>query len=50
MQLNRVVLPAPFGPIRPQIAPRATAKLTSCNGVTPPKRIVTPSTASSAAS
>ena len=26
MQLNSVVLPAPFGPIRPQIAPRATSK------------------------
>ena len=48
MQLNSVVLPAPFGPIRPQIAPRATLKLTSCRAVTPPKRIVTPSTASRA--
>ena len=26
MQLKSVVLPAPFGPIKPQIAPRATSK------------------------
>ena len=29
MQLKSVVLPAPFGPIRPQIAPRVTSKETS---------------------
>ena len=50
MQLNSVVLPAPFGPISPQMAPLATSKLTSSSAVTPPKRIVTPSTASSAES
>jgi hypothetical protein len=44
MQLKSVVLPAPFGPIRPQIAPRATSKETSRSAVTPPNRIVTPST------
>ena len=27
MQLKSEVLPAPFGPIRPQICPRATSKL-----------------------
>ena len=49
MQLNSVVLPAPFGPIRPQIWPRGDHEETpSCNAVTPPKRMVTPSTASSA--
>src|SRR5271166_84668 len=48
MQLNRVVLPAPFGPISPQMAPLETSKLTSSSAVTPPNRIVTPSTASSA--
>ena len=48
MQLKSVVLPAPLGPIRPQIAPGATSKLTSSRAVTPPKRIETPSTASSA--
>ena len=44
MQLNSVVLPAPFGPIRPQIAPGATLNVTSSRAVTPPKRIETPST------
>src|ERR1700734_3389409 len=48
MQLKSVVLPAPFGPIRPQIAPRGTSKETSSSAVTPPKRIVTPWTASRA--
>ncbi len=28
MTSNRVVLPAPFGPMRPQTAPSATARLT----------------------
>ena len=42
MQLKSVVLPAPFGPIRPQIAPRATSKDTSSSAVTPPNRIVSP--------
>ena len=48
MQLKSVVLPAPFGPIRPQIAPWATSKDTSWRAVTPPNRIVTPSTTSRA--
>ena len=42
MQLKRVVLPAPFGPIKPQIAPRPTSKETSSSAVTPPNRIVSP--------
>ena len=46
MQLKSVVLPAPFGPIRPQMAPAATSKETSCSAVTPPNRIVNPLTAS----
>src|SRR6516165_5472511 len=50
MQLNSVVLPAPFGPISPQMAPQATSKLTFSSAVTPPKRIETPSTARSPAS
>src|SRR5574340_1434470 len=48
MQLKSVVLPAPFGPMSPQIAPGATEKLTSSSAVTPPKRIVRPATRSSA--
>ena len=48
MQLNSVVLPAPFGPIRPQIAPGATLNVTFSRAVTPPKRIDTPSTDSNA--
>ena len=48
MQLKSVVLPAPFGPIKPQIAPWATSKDTSWSAVTPPNRIVTPSTTSRA--
>src|SRR5580692_8836358 len=38
MQLSSVVLPAPFGPMRPCTAPSATAKLTPDNACTPPKR------------
>src|ERR1700735_494793 len=48
MQLKSVVLPVPLGPIKPQIAPRATSKETSSSAVTPPNRIVTPRTASRA--
>src|SRR3954469_17412799 len=33
-----VVLPAPFGPIRPVIAPSSTARLTSLTAMWPPKR------------
>jgi len=39
--LKRVVLPAPFGPMRPQISPSATVALNSSSAVTPPKRMVT---------
>src|ERR1700722_697432 len=48
MQLKSVVLPAPLGPIKPQIAPRSTSKETPSSAVTPPNRIVTPWTASRA--
>ncbi len=34
----RVVLPAPFGPMRPTISPRWTSKETSSTAVTPPYR------------
>ena len=32
----KVVLPAPFGPIRPRISPGKTSKLTSSLAITPP--------------
>ena len=36
-----VVLPAPFGPMSPQIVPRATVNATESSAVIPPKRTVT---------
>src|SRR5215207_6797842 len=41
MTLKHVVLPAPFGPIRPRISPRLMEKWTSLSATTPPKRSVT---------
>ena len=41
--LKNVVLPAPFGPIRPQV-PSTNETVMSSSGVTPPKRTVRPST------
>src|SRR6266850_6607786 len=38
MQLRRLVLPAPFGPMMALKAPGWTEKLTSWRAVTPPKR------------
>src|SRR3569833_2092939 len=38
MTLNAVVLPAPFGPIRPKIVCGCTSKLTSSSATMPPKR------------
>src|SRR5689334_15734559 len=46
MALKQVVLPAPFGPIRPKISPLRRLKLTSLRATTPPKRSVTLSTSS----
>src|SRR5450631_4455414 len=37
MALNRVVLPAPFGPMRPVVFPRATEKLALSSACRPPK-------------
>ena len=48
MQLNSVVLPAPFGPITPSTSPPATPSETLSSAVIPPKRTVTPCTASAA--
>src|SRR5919206_64420 len=47
MTLKHVVLPAPFGPIRPRISPLYRLKLTSLSATTPPNRSVTWSTSSS---
>src|SRR5579859_706807 len=44
MMLKSVVLPAPFGPMRPTISSWATARSTSCTARSPPKRLETPST------
>ena len=41
MQLNSVVLPEPFGPIRPQIWPSDTVNETWSSAVSPPKRTTT---------
>ena len=43
--LNRVVLPAPFGPITPWIWPGATSSVMPSSTVRPPKRLVSASTA-----
>ena len=45
---NNVVLPAPFGPIRPQIWPGGTSKATPSKAVIPPKRTVISSRARAA--
>ena len=42
--LNRVVLPAPLGPISPVTVPGCTARLTSLRAETPPKRTATSET------
>ena len=39
-QLNSVVFPEPFGPIKPTISPACTAKLTPFTAATPPKCFV----------
>src|SRR6218665_2053126 len=44
MQLRVVDLPAPFGPIRAWIEPWATAMSSPPTAVSPPKRMVSPST------
>src|SRR3954447_1089697 len=46
--LKQVVLPAPFGPIRPRISPGRMSNDTSSSATTPPNRIVTLRRASSA--
>ena len=48
--LKMVLLPDPFGPMRPRISPFATSKDTSFTAVKPPKRFVSPATESIATS
>ena len=48
MQLNSVVLPAPFGPITATIAPRGISSDTSRSACTPPNAMLTPRARSSA--
>ncbi len=40
MQLKHVVLPEPFGPMRPRISPSRTSKETALSAMNPPKRFV----------
>src|SRR5262245_47553328 len=44
--LKIVLLPDPFGPIRPRISPFSTENDTSLTAVKPPNRLVKPRTAS----
>src|SRR4051794_19530341 len=46
MQLNAVVLPAPFGPIRPTISHSLTTRFRPSIAVRPPKRMVRSRTSS----
>src|SRR3954469_18234075 len=48
MTLNAVVLPAPFGPMRPAISASSTVSDSSSSARMPPKRRLTLSTSSSA--
>src|SRR5580698_7959811 len=41
-QLNKVVLPAPFGPTSPTLSPGATSKVMVCTAWIPPKDLQTP--------
>src|ERR1700677_1463102 len=41
-QLNRVVLPAPFGPTSPTLSPGATSKVMAYTACMPPKDLHTP--------
>src|ERR1700680_4463333 len=46
--LKIVLLPEPFGPIRPRISPRSTLNDTLLTAVKPPNRFTRPSTTSTA--
>src|SRR5437870_206943 len=47
MRLNRVVFPAPFGPMSPVIWPCSMLQCTWCSASSPPKRFVTSRTSRS---
>src|SRR4051795_2826399 len=47
-RLKIVLLPEPFGPIRPRISPRSTLNDTLLTAVKPPNRFISPSTTSTA--
>src|SRR4051794_37703611 len=49
MQLNSVVLPEPFGPMKPQISPGPTWKETPLSAASAPKRTVMPRASSKGA-
>src|ERR1700722_10985402 len=46
--LKIVLLPEPFGPIRPRISPRSTLNDTLLTALKPPNRLTRPSTTSTA--
>jgi hypothetical protein len=46
IKLKIVLLPDPFGPMRPRISPSTTSKLTRLTATNPPNRLVRPLTAS----
>ena len=46
--LKIVLLPDPFGPIRPRISPCSTRNETLLTAVKPPKRLISPATSSTA--
>ena len=50
IRLNKVLLPAPLGPIRPRISPRPMSKSTLSTATKPPKCRVAPRTDSSVGS
>ena len=49
-QLNKLVLPAPFGPIKPTIWPSTMSNETLSSAATPPKRRLTSRTDNNASS
>src|SRR5205085_7772998 len=49
IRLKIVVLPEPFGPIRPRISPGLTAKDTPLTARNPPNRLLRPATSSTSA-
>src|SRR3954462_4973807 len=49
-RLKIVLLPDPFGPIRPRISPRSTLNDTLLTAVNPPNRLTSPLTTSTAPS